>query len=182
LSLLASAPAQAEISRFFASPEACRGSGVFSPADCAAAFARAADLMRERAPHFSDRIECVLAFKACVRQERQDGPYLPAMLGVEMIKGRGGAIARPALAVETPEGLFRDPTPKPEPRVAVAPRPISRPVSSPYGDLAGEASAPAPSGPPTLASYRRLFEASHPRRLAAKPSGGSGSEAAPWGR
>ena len=110
LSLMTATSARAETGRAFASPEACRGSGFFSASDCASAFVHAADLVRERAPHFADRIECVLSFKLC---DRQDGSYLPSMLGVEMRNGPGGTVALPMLAVVTPRGLFRDPAQNP---------------------------------------------------------------------
>jgi hypothetical protein len=125
-------------------------------------------LMRERAPRFSDRIECVLRFKSC---ERQANAFQPAMLGIEMVKGRRGPIAMPALAVETPAGLFRDPEsealgqesvmPEPNDGVAVAAPRRPRPAApSPYGDLVVNASLLAPGGPPTLTNYRRLILAS----------------------
>ena len=163
LSPLVPALARAEPSHFFASRDACRGSGVFSDDDCAAAFDRVAVLMRERAPHFSDRIECLLRFKSC---ERQEGYFRPAALGVEMIKGRRGPIALPALAVETPAGLFRDPTSEAarlDPNddvVAAAPRRPRPAAPSPYGDLMVNANLLVPIGPPTLAAYRRLIQAS----------------------
>ncbi|MBB4196394.1 hypothetical protein CCR94_13590 [Rhodoblastus sphagnicola] len=160
MSLLVPALARAQASRlevahFFATLDACRNSGVFSAADCAAAFDRVAALMRERAPRFSDRIDCVLSFRSC---ERQDGSFRPAMLGVEMIKGRRRPIAMPALAVETPAGLFADPKPEaasPEPNDA--PRRPRSARASPYGDLVVNANLLAPNGPPTLANYRRLI-------------------------
>lgn len=174
--------ARAETGRAFASPEACRGSGFFSASDCASAFVHAADLVRERAPHFADRIECVLSFKLC---DRQDGSYLPSMLGVEMRNGPGGTVALPMLAVVTPRGLFRDPAQNPaaqdpvmedpvmeDPEVqytatrVVTPKP--RKTRSQFGDLLVDASILVPSGPPTLAKYRRVIEASRLLRLAAR--------------
>jgi hypothetical protein len=83
-----------------------------------------------------------------------------------MIKGRRGPIALPALAVETPAGLFRDPTPEAarlDPNddvVAAAPRRPRPAAPSPYGDLMVNANLLVPIGPPTLAAYRRLIQAS----------------------
>lgn len=155
VALLAPALARAQNSNshFFASRDACRGSGAFSTADCAAAFDRVAVLMRERAPHFADRMECVLRFRSC---ERQETYFQPAAIGVEMVKGPRGPVAIPALAVETTASMFRDPAPKPENKPEHAARPDR--AASPYGDLLVDASLLA--GPPTLASYRRLILAS----------------------
>jgi hypothetical protein len=170
LPLLAVAPACAQPAHEFASVAACRGSGVFSAGDCAAAFDQAAELMRARAPHFSNRIDCVLSYKLC---ERQEGGYQPSMLGVELRKTRGGTAARPVLAVEAPPDLFQTPAiPNPSnplPQTAAGLR--SRPAPSVYGDLLVDASLLAPTGPQTLAKYRRLIAASHLRKSEAKADG-----------
>ena len=154
MSLMASAPVRAEAGHSFASAAACRSSGLFSADDCVAAFDRAEILMRERAPHFPDRIDCVLSFKLC---ERQDGAYRPSMLGVDVRKAPGGTEAVPILAVEAPRGQFRDPPPAPAPPPRVA-APRSRPATSVYGDLVVDADLLVPSGPQTLAKYRQVID------------------------
>ncbi|MCW2318874.1 hypothetical protein M2322_004443 [Rhodoblastus acidophilus] len=164
LFLLSSATARSEAGRLFASPEACHSSGAFSAADCAAAFDRATLLMNEQGPHFSNRIDCVLSFKMC---ERKAGVYQPAMLGVEIRKEAHETIVLPTLAVETPPGMFKNTTHKPDRQVADLPR--SRlPARSPYGALLVDGSILVPSEPPTLAKYRRMIEASQLDKRAAK--------------
>lgn len=152
--MFAAPAASAETARAFASPEACHSSGSFSVEECASAFVRASDLLRDRAPHFSDPTECALSFKLC---EWRDGAHRPSMLGVEMRRTPGGTAALPVLAVEPPGGLLNDP-----PQRIAAPR--RRPARSPFGDLLVDASILNPSGPQTLTKYRRVIEAARLRR------------------
>lgn len=90
-------------SSFFASPKACAASGRFKAQDCAAAFERAEDEIRSRAPSHNSKIECILRFHLC---ERRGGGYAPTLLGIEIIEGRGVPMVAPVLAVEGPVGQF----------------------------------------------------------------------------
>jgi hypothetical protein len=154
------APAANGKSFYFASPGACASSGQFSAEDCAAAFVRVAALIRERAPKFAEKYECVLQFKMC---EADDAGYLPTTLGVEIVRSSKGLVARPMLAVETPGDLLRDPQPPTPGRDMTAdgaPRwhHAGTGAASPYGVLALDATFPAPVAPPSLKSYRRYID------------------------
>jgi len=101
-------------SAFYASSTACVEQGRFKAAECAAAFERARQQMG-RVPGFSAKVECELRFGYC---ERRGAGFAPAMLGVEMLEARGGAISQPALAVESPAGIFAE-RPATSPRSSV---------------------------------------------------------------
>lgn len=151
------APAMTGKSVFFASPDACAASGNFSERDCVAAFDRVAAVIRARAPKFAEKYECVLQFKLC--ESDADG-FLPAAMGVEMVRSREGLVALPVLAVETPADMLRDPEPPAPGRdlgAEASPRPERSRTSSPYGVLALEATNLAAVTPPSLQSYRRYI-------------------------
>jgi hypothetical protein len=158
--LLPPPPINAGKSYFFASRRACASAGYFSEQECAAAFERADALLRERAPKFADKYDCVLQFKMC---DRDAETYLPASLGVEIVRSPKGMTAFPMLAVETPADWLRDPEPPPPDRDVAAdassyPRRAGNSAPSPYGVLALEATNPASAPSPSIKSYRRYIE------------------------
>jgi Protein of unknown function (DUF1190) len=158
--LFPSPPPAGSRSHFFASPQACASAGEFSRVDCTAAFGHVADLIRERAPKFTDKYECIMQFRLC---EKDAASFLPAALGVEVRQSPKGLIALPVLAVETPRDMLRDP-------VALAPDHggradvtrqlgrLDRAATSPYGALEVDAAKLASVAPPSLTSYRRFVE------------------------
>lgn len=157
--LLPPAPAADGKSYFYASRRACASAGQFSEQDCAAAFERVDALLRERVPKFADKIDCVVQFKLCERDDAEG--YLPAVLGVEIVRAPKGLVALPMLAIETPAELLRDPEPPPPDRGYAAdgePLPRRTGAPSPYGVLALEAANLAPVTPPSIKSYRRYIE------------------------
>jgi hypothetical protein len=158
--LLPPPPAANGKSYFYASRRACASAGQFSEQDCAAAFERVDALLRERAPKFADRIDCVVQFKLC---EQSAEGYLPAVLGVEIVRAPKGLVALPMLAIESPPELLRDPEPAPPDRGYAAdgapqPRRSGNGAPSPYGVLALEGADLAPVAPPSIKSYRRYIE------------------------
>jgi hypothetical protein len=162
---LPAAPAAAGRPYFFASRRACVSSGAFSAQQCAEAFDRVDEFMRERAPKFPDRVDCVLQFKLC---EIESGSYRPQALGVEIDPSPRGPVAVPMLAVETPPALVGDPepSPPPEPKLSAA--------ISPFGLLSLEPARLAQ--PPSLAGYRHFVAEVQLRRAifdrGAKPNPG----------
>ena len=117
--------------------------------------------MSARAPKFASRSECVSVFRIC---DKTDGAYLPATLGVEIVRSRTGLAALPMLAVETPPELLRDP--EPPKRVAdIAPR-RREPPPSPFGVLGVEGVNMASDQPKSLNGYRRLIEQAQLRFVA----------------
>jgi hypothetical protein len=99
---------------FFATRSACLASGLFKPRECDFAFANAQTELRERAPSFVGKFDCVLRFHLCERRlvgaaEGVAAPirYAPEMLGVEISDLRDGGKASPVLAVASPPGLLR---------------------------------------------------------------------------
>ncbi|MCI4677159.1 DUF1190 domain-containing protein [Rhodoblastus acidophilus] len=145
---------------FFASRRACASSGAFSARQCAEAFDRVDDLMRERAPKFPDRVDCVLQFKLC---EKESGSYRPQALGVEIDPAPRGLVATPMLAVETPAAMLHDPEPAP-PASAPPPQGERSAAISPYGLLSLEPARFAPAPSPSLAGYHRFVEEVELRR------------------
>lgn len=140
---------------FYASSSACANSGRFSAQDCENAFSHVQTLMQERAPRFSDEIECVLQFKLC---EKDSEIYRPQALGVEIDATPRGFVAIPVLAVETPRDMLRDPeTANSAADGDFAPGGARRPSVSPYGVLALDAARMA-AVPPSLSSYRLFIE------------------------
>lgn len=122
VSLLMALPAGAATlgkTYFFATRDACVGSGAFSARECAAAFANARAQLRDLSPRFAGSGECRLHFRIC-ELSRDETPvedaisyapderpaYVPAALGVEMIAAANGVQAAPTLAIETPTRLF----------------------------------------------------------------------------
>ncbi|PPD10089.1 MAG: hypothetical protein CTY36_01320 [Methylocystis sp.] len=119
---LVPAPARAETAEktyFFATRDACMTSGVFTPQECAAAFANARAQLRDKAPRYSESGECHLHFRLCepiqadasiedsLSDEPADRPaFAPSALGVEIIAAPRGVEAAPTLAVDTPQRLF----------------------------------------------------------------------------
>jgi hypothetical protein len=148
------APVAAGTPYFFASTRACATSGSFSAEQCAEAFDRVDALMRDRAPSFPDRVDCVLRFKLC---EKAGDAYRPQVLGVEIELSAKGLTYVPMLAVDAPSDLWRDQASPPpvEAGVAPAPRGERKAAVSPYGLLS---LAPAKLAPPqpSLAGYRRF--------------------------
>lgn len=158
--LLPPAPPPMDKSAFFASERACVSSGAFSPRECADAFDRVETLLRERAPKFAKKSECVLQFHLCNKSE---DAYRPAALGVEIVRSRKDLVALPMLAVDAAADMWSDPEPTPARMEALADRaPPSqesqRKAPSPYGALELQTSL-TPSQPPTFKSYRRFVEA-----------------------
>jgi hypothetical protein len=157
--LLPPAPPSLGPSAFFASERACASSGRFSTQECAEAFDRVDALLRERAPKFADKVDCVLQFHLCARSD--DG-YRPAALGVEIIRARKALIALPMLAVETGPDLWRDPEPAPGRDIfaeaATRGEGPRRAPASPYGALGLQAASLATLQPPSIASYHRFVE------------------------
>lgn len=140
---------------FYASSSACANSGRFSAQDCENAFSHVQTLMLERAPRFSDEIECVLQFKLC---QKDSGFYRPQALGVEIDPTPRGFVAIPVLAVETPRDMLRDPeTASSAADGDFAPGGARRASVSPYGVLALDAARIA-AIPPSLSSYRLFIE------------------------
>lgn len=158
-------------SHFFASRSACAGSGHFLPQECVNAFDEVETLLRERAPKFASRSECVAAFRIC---DKSGETYLPATLGVEMVRSPKGLAALPMLAVETPHELLRKP--EPPKRVAdIAPRRMPPPPTpSPFGVLGMEGVNMASEQPKSLKGYRRLIEQAQLRFVAFAQNGRSG--------
>jgi len=90
---------------FYATVEACAAGKVFSRGECDAAFGNALAAIRARRLFFASRIDCLLEFRLCERQDGVGG-FVPALLGVELVRDRGGGAATPVLAVPTPRGLL----------------------------------------------------------------------------
>jgi hypothetical protein len=90
---------------FYATSAACAAAGIFSRIECDNAFDNASAELRAQRLVFSSRIDCLVEFRLCERQG-DDGAYTPVMLGVEIVKGRGGGLATPVLAVPTRQGLL----------------------------------------------------------------------------
>jgi hypothetical protein len=89
---------------FYATSAACAAARIFSKVECDNAFSSAFAEIRTRRLAFSSRIDCMVQFHLCERQGH-DG-YAPVVLGVEIVKGRGGGLVTPVLAVPTPPGLL----------------------------------------------------------------------------
>jgi hypothetical protein len=143
------APASQGKSVFFASRDACASSSQFSERACDDAFDRVATLIRERAPKFVDKVDCVLEFKMC---EADEAGFRPTVLGVEIVRSaNGGVSVLPMLAVDTPAYMTREPEPTQERARTGAP--------SPYGVLALEAASftPASAPAPSLKGYHQFI-------------------------
>jgi hypothetical protein len=149
-------------SHFFASSGACAGSGHFLPQECVRAFEEVETLLNERAPKFASRSECVAAFRICDKSPA--GTYLPAILGVEIVRSPKGLAPLPMLAVETPPELLRKPEP-PTRVVDIAPRRVE-PPPSPFGALGLEGMNKASERPKSLKGYRLLLEEAQLRFVA----------------
>jgi hypothetical protein len=155
------APPPMSQSHFFASKHACASSGAFSAQECSEAFARVEGLLRDRAPKFAERYECVVAFRLC---DKDGDAYRPASLGVEIVQSAKGLVVLPMLAVETPRDMLREPEAPPGDNERLANnlvpdvRPSPKAAGSPFGAL-GHDAARQPSDPPqTLRGYRRLVQ------------------------
>jgi len=127
------------------------------------------EMLRDRAPKFAEKIDCVVKFRFC---EKNGSDFGPAALGVEIVRSRTGWSARPVLAVETSRDPFAAPEAPERDHLAQDnlsdveswPEAPGAPKPSPYGALSFQALSRASVAPPSLKSYRRFVAEAQIRR------------------